>query len=179
MSTNEGKLNQNPEKFFLGAQILLRTLTTAATIIATWMVFTSKQSVEIIGMIFDARYSYSPAVKFYAMANAIVCAFSAISLFFVFFLRRQFYKPANYFFLFLHDLLMVLFLMAGCAAATAIGYVGKYGNEHTGWLPICDHFHKYCKRLTTSMAFSYFAVFLFLILTILSATKSKQIQVYN
>ncbi|KAH7528172.1 CASP-like protein 1F1 [Ziziphus jujuba] len=181
MSTIESKFEQNPplktEKIFLGFQICVRILATASTLVATWMVLTSKQSTEIIGMKFDARYSYSPAYKFFAVANAIACVFSVLSLFLVFLLKRQCSNPANYFFLFLHDLFMALLVLAGCAAATAIGYVGKHGNDHSGWQPICDHFGKFCKRITNSVILSYLAVFFLLMLTISSASKSRQIQV--
>ncbi|XP_062114905.1 CASP-like protein 1F1 [Humulus lupulus] len=181
MATNDAKFQQNPpqttKNLFLGAQICLRILAFATTLAATWTILTSKQNILIIGMTFKARYSYSPALKFLAMANGIACAFSAISFFLVIFLRRFFFNPANYFFLFLHDLMMLLLVLAGCAAATAIGYVGQYGNSHSGWSPICDHFQKYCKRVTASLAVSYFSVLFFLMLTIISASKSRQIQV--
>jgi len=68
-------------------------------------------------------------------------------------------------------------VLGGCAAATVIGSLGKYGNSHTGWMQICDHFGKFCKRATTSVAFSYFSLVCLLILTITSASKSRQIQV--
>ncbi|KAM6570402.1 hypothetical protein CsatB_018387 [Cannabis sativa] len=181
METNQAKLHQNPPQntkdLFHGAQICLRILAFATTLAATWTILTSKQTILIIGMSFSARYSYSPALKFLALANGIACAFSAISFVFVVFLRRTFFNPANYFFLFLHDLVMLLLVLAGCAAATAIGYVGEYGNSHSGWSPICDHFHKYCKRVTASLAVSYFSVLFFLMLTIISASKSRQIKV--
>ncbi|GMN56565.1 hypothetical protein TIFTF001_025682 [Ficus carica] len=181
MANTEAKFqpnqHQKTQNLFLGAQICLRILAIASTLTATWIVLTSKQSIEIIGMTFTARYSYSPAFKFFALANAIACAFSAISLFVVFFLRRLFFNPANYFMLFLHDLFLLSLVLSGCAAATAIGYVGHYGNDHAGWAPICDHFHKYCKRVTISAAFSYLAVLFLLVLTVLSASKSRQIQV--
>ncbi|PON77208.1 Casparian strip membrane protein [Parasponia andersonii] len=181
MATTEDKFQQNPplktQNLFLGAQIFLRVLALAVTLAASWIVLTSKQTILILGMAFDARYSYSPAMKFFAMANGIACAFSAISLFFVSFLRRHFFNPNHYFFLFLHDLLVLLLVLAGCAAATTIGYVGQYGNNHSGWSPICDHFQKYCKRVTASVAFSYLSVMFFLMLTIISASKSRQIHV--
>lgn len=65
-------------------------------------------------------------------------------------------------------------VVAGCAAATAVGYVGRYGNSHTGWIPVCDHFEKFCDRLIVSVAFSYIALILFLLLTILSAHMSRR-----
>lgn len=70
--------------------------------------------------------------------------------------------------------LMMVLVVSACAAATAIGYVGKYGNSHTGWTPICDHFGKFCHRVTTSVAISYLAVLCLLILTIISATPPKR-----
>ncbi|EXB54908.1 hypothetical protein L484_008838 [Morus notabilis] len=181
MANTEAKFQQNPpqktQNLFFGAQICLRILAVASTLAATWIILTSKQSIEIIGITFEARYSYSPAFKFFALANALACALSATTLFLVFFFRRIFLNPANYFILFLHDLSLLSLVLSGCAAATAVGYVGQYGNSHAGWSRICDHFEKYCKRVTTSAAFSYLAVLFFLVLTILSASKSRQIQV--
>ena len=72
---------------------------------------------------------------------------------------------------------MVALLMAGCAAATAIGYVGKYGNSHSGWIAICDNFGKFCDKVTISVMLSYFAFGFYLFLTIISATMSRHIQV--
>lgn len=69
-------------------------------------------------------------------------------------------------------------LMAGCAAATAVGYVGKYGNSHAGWTAICGYFAKFCNRATAASSLSYFALFFYLILTVISANKSRQIQVW-
>ena len=67
MSIIESKFETNPppkfQKAFLGAQICLRILVTASTLAATWIIITSKQSTQIIGITFDARYSYSPAFK--------------------------------------------------------------------------------------------------------------------
>lgn len=61
-------------------------------------------------------------------------------------------------------------LVSGCAAATSIGYVGQYGNEHAGWMPICDHFHAFCHKITTAVALGYISFIFFFFLTIVSAT---------
>lgn len=71
--------------------------------------------------------------------------------------------------------IMAVVLMAASVAATAIGYVGKYGNSHTGWIAICDHFPKFCNRATLSALFSYLAFIFYLVLTIISANISRQI----
>lgn len=66
---------------------------------------------------------------------------------------------------------MTVLLIAGCAAASAIGYVGQFGEEHVGWQPICDHVQKFCKTNLVSLLLSYFAFITYFGLTILSAYK--------
>ncbi|XP_075096301.1 CASP-like protein 1F1 [Nicotiana tabacum] len=75
-----------------------------------------------------------------------------------------------------HKMMMVL-LLAGCAAATSIGFVGKYGVRQAGWMPICDHVSKFCQRVADSVMLSYLGVFFYLCLTIISANRSRHIQV--
>ncbi|KAL3512533.1 hypothetical protein ACH5RR_025250 [Cinchona calisaya] len=175
-STTEAKNIHNStktHKICLVAQICLRFLASVATLSAAWIMLTSKQTVAVFGIVVDARYSYSTAFKFFAYANIIVCACSVLSSFFLLVAGYKFLAAKNYFSLFLHDLIMTTLLMAGCAAATAIGYVGQNGNSHTGWMPICDHFGKFCRRVTISVALSYFSVILYLVLTIISANSSR------
>ena len=74
---------------------------------------------------------------------------------------------------------MMSLVLAGCAAATAIGYVGRYGNNHAGWMAICDQFDEYCNRIRLSLMFSYLAFVFILMLTIMSANKSREIQVWE
>ncbi|CAL1389190.1 unnamed protein product [Linum trigynum] len=65
-------------------------------------------------------------------------------------------------------------VVAGCSAAMAIGVIGKYGENHSGWMPICDHFHRFCNRGTTSLALSYISLVLLFILTIMSSRNSSR-----
>ncbi|KAF8378052.1 hypothetical protein HHK36_029386 [Tetracentron sinense] len=186
------KVVQNPprksQKLFFIAQISLRILAVVATFAATWIMVTSKQSKEIFGIKFAAKYSYSSAFQFFAGANAAACVFSLLSLVLVSVLSLKGSRPGSYFFLLLHDMflelktcfsffqILMVLLMAGCAAATAIGFVGLYGNNHTGWMAICNEFGKFCNRLTVSVAFSYLSFLIFFILTVMSANKSRLIQ---
>jgi hypothetical protein len=67
MDGTESKFPQNPprktQKIVLGAQIGLRILVIATSLPATWVMLTSRQSTEIFGITFDARYSYSSTSK--------------------------------------------------------------------------------------------------------------------
>ncbi|XVF11459.1 hypothetical protein REPUB_Repub08aG0029400 [Reevesia pubescens] len=181
MESIEARFPENPplktHKLVLGTQICLRIVAIATALAATYIVVTSKETVLVFGMSFDARYSYSPAFKFFAFANAFACGFTLLSLFFVFFFGRNGLTPTNFFLLFLHDLFMMSLVLSGVAAGTAIGYVGRYGNRHAGWFPICDHVKKYCHKVTISMILSYLSLVCLLVLTIISASKSRQIKV--
>ncbi|KAI9177673.1 hypothetical protein LWI28_017953 [Acer negundo] len=165
---------KTPKLFYL-TQICLRILAIATTLAAASVMFTSRQSTFIFGTIFEARYSFSSAFKFFAIANAVASAFSFLSLIYILIMCRQHSNPTHYFFLFLHDLLMMLLVLAGCAAATAVGYIGKYGNSHIGWTAICGQFGKFCNRMTTSVILSYVSVMFLLVLTIANASRSRQV----
>jgi len=66
----------------------------------------------------------------------------------------------------------VVLLMSGCAAATAIGYVGRYGQDQTGWTKICDNVHKFCDFVVVSIALSYLAFICLFILTVMAFTRA-------
>lgn len=70
---------------------------------------------------------------------------------------------------------MLELLVAGSAAGTAIGYVGKYGQKHSGWNAICSFVPKFCHKVTVSLTLSYIAIIFYLCLTIISANQSRHI----
>lgn len=65
---------------------------------------------------------------------------------------------------------MVL-MNSGCAAATAVGYIGRYGEERVGWDAVCGHVDKFCHRNLVSLVLSYLAFLTYLALAIISASK--------
>ncbi|KAK4362724.1 hypothetical protein RND71_017965 [Anisodus tanguticus] len=177
MDRFEANIKHDPSlktlRVMLIVQILLRILGFAFSLGAIWRIVTSKQ---VLFLGFDARYTYSPSMKFFAYANIIGCASSVVSLFLV--LIFCYKKPLDsnkYFYLFLHDLFVVGLLVAGSAAATSIGYVGKYGQKHSGWEPICAFAAKFCHKVTVSVTLSYIAIIFYISLTIISANQSRQI----
>ena len=68
---------------------------------------------------------------------------------------------------------MMILMISGCAAATAVGYIGHYGEVQIGWGSVCDRVSKFCNRTVVSVVFSYLAFFAYLTLTIVSATKLR------
>lgn len=68
MAGIEAKIQQNPpqgtqRKLCHGVHVCLRIVTVAATLTAAWMMITSKQIVEVLGIHVEAKYSYSSALK--------------------------------------------------------------------------------------------------------------------
>ncbi|RAL39064.1 unnamed protein product [Cuscuta campestris] len=162
-------------RLFSAAQVVLRLAATAVTLAATWAVLTSNQTATVYGIQFEARYSYTPILKFFLIANIVGCGFSFLSVFVAFVLDKMADNTSNYFSIFVLDLIVMALLLSGCAAASAIGYVGKYGESHSGWMAICDNVTKFCHKLTLSLVLSYLAVIFYLCLTILSANRSRKI----
>ncbi|XP_061352403.1 CASP-like protein 1F2 [Gastrolobium bilobum] len=156
--------------FFMTHSNILRILAIALSAASIAVTTTNKETVVLFTMLFDARFYYSSSLKFFVAANAVVCALSVVTLIMNFLLGKQASQRKEYYlFLFIHDILMTVLLMAGCAAATAIGYVGQFGEDHMGWLPMCDHVRKFCTTNLISVVLSYLAFFAYLGLNILTA----------
>ncbi|KAK4734925.1 hypothetical protein R3W88_009186 [Solanum pinnatisectum] len=136
----------------------------------------TRKQVLFLGL--DARYTYSPSMKFFAYANIIGCPSSVVSLFLVLICCYKKHLHSNKYFFTCSSMIWYFvfgLLVAGCAAATSIGYVGKYGQKHSGWNPICNFVPKFCHKATLSLTLSYIAIMFYLCLTIISANQSRHI----
>ncbi|KAK1363314.1 hypothetical protein POM88_038875 [Heracleum sosnowskyi] len=162
----------NLQKYTKAAQISLRIMAMAATLAAAWIVLSSKETVIIYGITADVKYNYSPTYKFFAAANLTACVLSLASVV-LFYIIGKTSKSVNYFIFFVHDLVVMTLLMAGCSAATSMGYLGRYGNKYAGWIAICGYFHSYCNKITISVTLSYIAFLFYFFLAIISASKSR------
>ncbi|KAK4483246.1 hypothetical protein RD792_010430 [Penstemon davidsonii] len=69
----------------------------------------------------------------------------------------------------------ILLLLSGVSAAMAIGYVGRFGQQKTGWISICDRVQKFCDKIMVSIVLSFLAVIFLLLLTVTSAYKLKSL----
>ncbi|XP_077210192.1 CASP-like protein 1F1 [Tasmannia lanceolata] len=181
METQQAKIDQNPpqknQRSSVLTQVGLRIVAFLATLAATILMATNKQTIHLFGFRLDAKFSYDPTFKFFVGGNAIACFYTLLSLPFVFTLNSQGSNPGSYFFVFLLDLIMLGLVIASAAAATSVSYVGKYGNSHIGWTAICDKFGKFCNKGEGALVCSYAGFILFFILTVLSAKKLRQIPV--
>ncbi|GAB2240998.1 hypothetical protein Droror1_Dr00021516 [Drosera rotundifolia] len=150
------------------AQICLRAFAAVASAVSAYLMLTSKEEAVVYGIPMSARYNYSPAFKYAGYMNIVASASALISLIITTLQVRKGILT-SYFLLFLHDLVISSLLVGGCAAAAAIGYVGKHGCEEAGWSAICDHFGGFCNRIATSVITGFASTFFFLLLVIFSA----------
>ncbi|KAL3630871.1 hypothetical protein CASFOL_023855 [Castilleja foliolosa] len=165
--------SQNSKRFFYFAQLALRIVVIALSVAGAIIMVTSQQTVSIFGIAMKARYSYSSSFRFNVVADSIVSGLVVLSVILVISLNHPKSNPNNYFYLLLLDLVSVLLLLSGSSAAMAIGYVGRFGQSQTGWIPICDHLARFCDKIMMSIVSSFVAVICLLVLTIMSAHKLK------
>ncbi|XVE67637.1 hypothetical protein DITRI_Ditri09bG0004100 [Diplodiscus trichospermus] len=164
-------MSNSSERSSYMAQIMLRIFAAAFTLAAICVMTTSSQSVVVLGFTFKAHYSYSSAMRFLLATNAIVCAFSMLSVIFVYCLSRSGSDLKKCFYLFLHDMVIMVLAISGCAAATAVGYISRYGEEKMSWMAICNRVGKFCNEMTISMVLSYLAFFSYFALAVMSSNK--------
>ncbi|KAL9258166.1 CASP-like protein [Drosera capensis] len=157
------------------AQICLRAFAAVTSAVSAYLMLTSKEEAVVYGISMSARYNYSPAFKYAGYINIVASASALISLIITTVQVRKGILT-SYFLVFLHDLVMTSLLVGGCAAAAAIGYVGKHGCEEAGWSAICNHFGSFCNRIATSVVVGFASTFFFLLLVIFSAIR---VQTYS
>lgn len=181
MEMNQNKLEINPSqkthRSYLITQFLLRSLTFAASLIATVMMVTNKQTVEVYGFLVVVKFNDSPFLSFLVGGNAIASCYALLSLPSVFIINSKRLNSSSYFFLFLFDLIIMGLVLAASSAATAISYVGKKGNSSAGWAPICDHVAKFCEKSAAALACSYASFVLLFLLVIFSANRPRQVAI--
>ncbi|ERN06223.1 CASP-like protein 1F1 isoform X1 [Amborella trichopoda] len=161
-------------KSFLLSQIIVRSIAAITSLSATILMVTDKQSISLFGLPITAKYTYAPAFRFFTASNSIAFAYSVLSLTYLLLKKAQGSGQKIGFFVFLLDLIMVVVVMAGSSGATAMAWLGKYGNPHTGWLPICGTFKSFCFRAAFSLSLSYVSFFALFLLILLSRNKNTQ-----
>ncbi|XVF87491.1 hypothetical protein PTKIN_Ptkin18bG0124300 [Pterospermum kingtungense] len=141
--------------------IFLRLLALGATLSATVVMVTSHESTEVLNIKFSAKYSNTPAFKYYVIAEAIGAGYSFISLFLS-------SKSLVWRLVVTLDVVIGMLLTSSISAALAIAQVGKKGNSHAGWLPICQQVPKFCDHVTGALIAGFVAAILYLVLNLYS-----------
>ncbi|XP_057460533.1 CASP-like protein 1C1 [Actinidia eriantha] len=141
--------------------LLLRVLALGSTFAAAVVMATSHEKANMFGVRFEAKYSHTPAFKYFLVANVVGSVYS----FLVLFLPAESLLWRSVVAL---DVVMTMLLTSGVSAALAIAYVGKKGNSHAGWLPICGPVENYCHHVRGALASGFVAVLIYMILLLYS-----------
>ncbi|XP_058092344.1 CASP-like protein 1C2 [Magnolia sinica] len=134
---------------------VLRLLAMVVTLTATVVMATSRQHTTVYGIPVDAKFQCTPAFRFFVIANAIGSVYSLLVLFLP-------SKSLLWRMVVALDVVITMLLTASIAAAVAIGFIGKKGDSHAGWLPICDRVPKFCNHVTGAMVLGFCGALLYM-----------------
>ncbi|KAK1282902.1 hypothetical protein QJS10_CPB22g00582 [Acorus calamus] len=157
-------LSNKVQRNYVMTQVALRTLAFISTLSAALVMVTNEQHKVVLGLSWNARYTYSAAFRFLVYANSIACAYSILSL--PLLVRSASKKPLLLFFL---DLVVTMLLMSASSAAAAIAYVGKKGEDRMGWTAVCTFVEKFCQKAGISLVSSFTAFVIMFLITNTSA----------
>ncbi|GAV70422.1 DUF588 domain-containing protein [Cephalotus follicularis] len=124
--------------------LVLRFMAFGATLAATIVMATSHQTVDVFATIFSAKYTVSPAFKYFVIANAIVSAYGLLVPFIP--AESKLWRSV-----FALDMVFTMLLISSFSAALAIAYVGKKGNAQAGWFAICGQVPVFCDHVTGAL----------------------------
>lgn len=66
------------------------------------------------------------------------------------------------------DVVIALLLTSSISAALAVSQIGKKGDTHAGWLPVCDQVPKFCDHVTGALIAGFVAAIVYLVLNLYS-----------
>ncbi|KAG8049229.1 hypothetical protein GUJ93_ZPchr0009g696 [Zizania palustris] len=158
----------------ISLQSVLRVAALLATTAAAVVMGMNKQSytavVAIIGtrpvtQTFTTQFKDTPAFVYFVIANAIASGYNLAVL-----VTRRLLQPrAQSLAVHLLDMVILALLATGSATAASIAELGKNGNLHARWNPVCDKFGSFCNHGVIALVSSFVGVALMLALNLLSA----------
>lgn len=88
--------------------------------------------------------------RFFVIAKAIGGVYSLVLLFIPTTILRRLFLAL--------DMVVTMLLAVSVAAAVAVGEVGRNGDYHAGWPPICDQVPKFCNHVMGALILGFFGV---------------------
>ncbi|KAJ9565832.1 hypothetical protein OSB04_001798 [Centaurea solstitialis] len=140
--------------------LLLRGVALVATIVAVIVMVNSHDSATVLGMTFQAKYNNSPTLKYFLIVSIVTAVYSVVALFVP---PKKSWRPVLVF-----DLIVTSFLISSFSAAVGVGQLGKEGNSHAGWLPICGQVPKFCNHITAALIAGFVSVIVYFVLLLYS-----------
>ncbi|CAA3014610.1 CASP 1E2 [Olea europaea subsp. europaea] len=156
--------------------LVLRFLALALTLAAAVLLGVNKQSTVVpitlvptlppVNVEVTAKWHYLSAFVYFVVANAIACAYAAISLLLT--MANRAGKRCLGMIITIFDLVMVALLFSGVGAAFAVGLIGFQGNSHVQWKKVCNVFDKFCDQAAAAVGISFIGSMLFFLMVFLA-----------
>ncbi|KAJ8761571.1 hypothetical protein K2173_004347 [Erythroxylum novogranatense] len=141
--------------------IVLRLLALAATVVAVVIMVDTHDSAKVLNLTFTAKYSNTPAFKYFVIAEAIAGVYTVIVIFLS---SKSIFGHS----VIIMDMVTTVLLASSISAALAIAQVGKKGNSHAGWLPVCGQVPHFCDQVTISLVAGFAAAVIYFLLLLYS-----------
>ncbi|KAI4317640.1 hypothetical protein L6164_025495 [Bauhinia variegata] len=174
----KGIMGSNSKSFGV-CDLLLRVLALLLTLVATIVLGVDKQTTVVpvklvdtlpaVNVAVTAKWHYLSAFVYMVVANAIACAYAALSLLLT--LANRGKSKGLGTMIIILDALMVALLFSGNGAATAVGLLGYQGNSHVRWNKVCNVFDKFCNQVAAAIVVSLVGSAAFLLLVLVPVLK--------
>ncbi|KAL5220826.1 hypothetical protein ABZP36_025539 [Zizania latifolia] len=138
---------------------VLRLAAAAAAAVAAVVMATSHQTIVLFGMEVQANFRYTPSLVFFVAGNAAVSVCTMVLL-----LVPAAAPSLAARLVLMVDVVLGVVLVAAAASAGAISDLGKNGNSHAGWMPICEQVPAFCDRAKAALIAGFVAVLLYSLL---------------
>ncbi|RLN30328.1 hypothetical protein C2845_PM05G08580 [Panicum miliaceum] len=141
--------------------VVLRLAAAGAAAAAAIIMVTSHETTSFFGIEMEAKYSYIPSFVFFVVAFAVAFAYSLLVLF---------VRPGSTAsrLVLLSDVIVGMLLVGAVAAAGAISDIGRNGNEHAGWLPICGQVRAYCGHVMGALIAGFVSLVVYFLIIMYS-----------
>ncbi|WCJ24424.1 CASP-like protein 1B2 [Euphorbia peplus] len=161
---------------YLGLRIVAVIATATATIVMGLNKQTKSFVVATVGTTpitatLTAKFQHTPAFIFFVIANAMASFHNLVTIALQIFASKIDYKGLRTVTTAILDMMIVALISGGVNAAVFMAELGKKGNSHARWNPICDKFGSYCDHGGVAIISSFVGLVLMLIISTLSIIK--------
>ncbi|XP_076908586.1 CASP-like protein 1E2 [Bidens hawaiensis] len=156
----------------LVVRVLALVLTMTAAVVLgvnkqrTTVAITIVQSLPPVNMPVTAKWLHMSAFVYFVITNAIVCAYTTISLIVTLATKGGTKKVSAM--VTILDLVMLALLFSAIGASGAVALIGYQGNSHVQWQKVCNVFDKFCHQVAAAMALSFIASVAYLLLIVMA-----------
>nr|CAD1843467.1 unnamed protein product [Ananas comosus var. bracteatus] len=123
---------------------LLRLFAAAATLVAAVVMATSHETTSYFGFTMEAKFQYTSSFVLLVLLIPSTSSFSRLVI--------------------ATDVIIGMLLTSAVAATGALSELGKNGNQHAGWLPICGQIHEFCNHVMGALICAFVGLLIYLLI---------------